>query len=80
MVALAAVGGDVAGGVVAAALADLEQAAQGAAEAAGGAERGEPVGLDRDRDTVPDVDDNCPDVPNPFQSDKDQDGSGDACE
>jgi len=35
---------------------------------------------DRDHDGVPDVEDNCPDVPNPDQADSDQDGVGDACE
>ncbi|NND91827.1 MAG: hypothetical protein HKN42_13280 [Granulosicoccus sp.] len=35
---------------------------------------------DRDLDEVADSDDNCPDVPNPSQSDNDSDGVGDACE
>ncbi len=35
---------------------------------------------DRDRDTVPDVVDNCPDVPNVDQRDLDLDGLGDRCD
>jgi len=35
---------------------------------------------DRDRDGVPDVEDNCPDVPNPNQDDFDGDGIGDVCD
>jgi len=35
---------------------------------------------DRDDDRVPDVDDNCPDVPNSEQIDRDGDGRGDACD
>jgi hypothetical protein len=35
---------------------------------------------DRDDDGVPDADDNCPDTPNPAQTDTDGDGIGDACE
>jgi len=34
---------------------------------------------DRDRDGIPDRVDNCPDVPNPDQLDRDHDGKGDAC-
>jgi len=35
---------------------------------------------DRDQDGVPDVRDNCPDVPNPDQEDIDHNGIGTACE
>jgi Tol biopolymer transport system component len=35
---------------------------------------------DRDGDGVPDLQDNCPDVANPEQTDGDQDGVGDACD
>jgi WD40 repeat protein len=35
---------------------------------------------DRDRDGVPDADDNCPDVANPDQRDQDGDTIGDACD
>jgi len=35
---------------------------------------------DQDLDGVPDATDNCPDVPNPGQSDLDHDGVGDACD
>jgi uncharacterized repeat protein (TIGR01451 family) len=35
---------------------------------------------DRDCDGVPDQLDNCPDVPNPDQADRDHDGKGDACD
>ncbi|MCH8878021.1 MAG: thrombospondin type 3 repeat-containing protein [Chloroflexi bacterium] len=36
--------------------------------------------IDTDEDGVPDVEDNCPDVPNPDQLDTDTDGLGDACD
>lgn len=35
---------------------------------------------DRDRDGVPDVEDNCPSAPNPQQEDENNNGIGDACE
>ncbi|HWL32356.1 MAG TPA: thrombospondin type 3 repeat-containing protein [Gaiellaceae bacterium] len=37
-------------------------------------------GCDSDGDGVQDVDDNCPDTPNPGQADADGDGVGDACD
>jgi len=38
------------------------------------------VGIDRDRDTVLDGDDNCPAAANPLQEDADGDSLGDACD
>ncbi len=38
------------------------------------------IDLDRDRDSVLDTDDNCPDHYNPWQDDYDGDGIGDACD
>ena len=38
------------------------------------------MGTDRDRDTVPDGLDNCPDAANADQRDGDRDGTGDACD
>ena len=35
---------------------------------------------DRDKDGIPDVSDNCPDVPNPDQTDIDRNGTGAACQ
>lgn len=35
---------------------------------------------DRDEDGVPDLEDNCPDTPNPDQADLDGDGLGDVCD
>jgi hypothetical protein len=35
---------------------------------------------DMDADGVPDVQDNCPNVPNPDQADANRNGIGDACE
>jgi len=36
--------------------------------------------IDTDGDGIPDDDDNCPDIPNPEQTDTDGDGVGDACD
>src|SRR5437868_13141479 len=38
-----------------------------------------PPDIDRDNDGRLDQQDNCPDIPNPDQSDYDHDGIGDAC-
>ncbi len=35
---------------------------------------------DSDQDGIPDIEDNCPNVPNPDQADADMNGVGDACE
>ena len=40
----------------------------------------DPPLLDTDMDGIPDVDDNCPLLPNPDQNDCDDDGVGDVCE
>ena len=39
-----------------------------------------PGALDTDRDGVPNITDNCPDVPNPLQANRDGDPFGDACD
>ena len=39
-----------------------------------------PAAIDSDGDGLPDVDDNCPSVPNPSQTDADGDHRGDACD
>ena len=39
-----------------------------------------PKDYDEDGDGVPDVEDNCPSIPNPDQKDTDSDGVGNACE
>jgi hypothetical protein len=39
-----------------------------------------PVLADADSDGIPDVDDNCPNTPNPLQADCDRDGVGDICD
>ena len=41
---------------------------------------GVPVGQDRDEDNIVDVNDNCPDNPNPGQEDVDADETGDLCD
>ena len=45
-----------------------------------GLKPGQPPAPDKDNDTIPDVDDNCPDTPNQDQQDTDGDGKGDACD
>ncbi|MFQ6092289.1 MAG: hypothetical protein ACE5OR_06345, partial [bacterium] len=39
-----------------------------------------PSEVDRDNDGIPDIEDNCPDDPNPDQADRDGDGVGDVCD
>jgi cysteine-rich repeat protein len=40
----------------------------------------ESADADRDADGIPDLTDNCPDIPNPDQADTDGDGTGDVCD
>ncbi len=56
---------------------DEAAATDGAAE---GADSDAPTVVDSDGDSIPDDEDNCVSVPNPWQTDTDGDGEGDACQ